>query len=106
MECHLRVAGGRMFLMALKIQTIDMRGSSAEAAIAAMRAKLAPSGNIVSEAGRRKTIEVFGQALSPVEVVERICADVKANGLAAVLRYSKQLDGAELTSGTLRAPAA
>ena len=69
-------------------------------------AKLAPSGNVVSEAGRRKTIEVFGEPLSPGEVVERICADVKADGLAAVLRYSKQLDGAELTAETLRVPAA
>ena len=92
--------------MALKIQTIDTRDGAADAAIAALRAKLAPSGNVVSEAGRRKTIEVFGEPLSPGEVVERICADVKADGLAAVLRYSKQLDGADLTAGTLRVPAA
>jgi histidinol dehydrogenase len=92
--------------MALEIQTIDTRDGAANASIAALRAKLAPSGNVVSESGRRKTIEVFGEPLSPAEVVERICADVKANGLAAVLRYSKQLDGAELTSGTLRVPSA
>jgi histidinol dehydrogenase len=92
--------------MALEIQTIDTRDGAADAAIAALRAKLAPSGNVVSEAGRRKTIEVFGEPLSPGEVVERICADVKADGLAAVLRYSKQLDGAELTAETLRVPAA
>ncbi len=92
--------------MALKIQTIDTRDGAAEAAIAALCAKLAPSGNVVSKAGRRKTIEVFGEPLSPAEVVERICADVKADGLAAVLRYSKQLDGAVLTAETLRVPAA
>ena len=83
--------------MALKIQQIDTRDGSAKAAIAALRAKLAPSGNVVSEAGRKKTIEVFGEPLSPAAVVERICADVNADGLAAVLRYSKRLDGAELT---------
>ena len=92
--------------MALKIQTIDTRDGAADAAIAVLRAKLAPSGNVVSEAGRRKTIEVFGEPLSPGEVVERICADVKANGLAAVLRYTQAMDGAELTAGTLRVPAA
>ena len=54
--------------------------------------------------GRR--LKCFGEPLSPAEVVKRICADVKANSLAAVLRYSKQLDGADLTAGTLRVPAA
>jgi histidinol dehydrogenase len=92
--------------MILKIQQIDTRDGTADAAIAALRAKLAPSGNVVSDAGRKKTIEVFGEPLSPSAVVERICADVKANGLAAVLRYSKQLDGAELNAATLRVPAA
>ena len=49
--------------MAPKIQQIDVRKPGAEAAIAALRAKLAPSGDVVSEAGRRKTIEVFGEPL-------------------------------------------
>ena len=58
------------------IQRIDTRQPDAQAAIAQLRAKLAPSGNVVSEAGRQKTIEVFGEPLSPAEVVERICSDV------------------------------
>lgn len=92
--------------MALKIQQIDTRNGAADAAIAALRAKLAPSGNVVSEAGRKKTIEVFGEPLSPAAVVERICGDVKTDGLAAVLRYSKRLDGAGLSGATLRVPQA
>src|SRR4051794_39828276 len=92
--------------MSLKIQHIDTRKPGSAEAIAALRAKLAPSGNMVSEAGKRKTIEVFGEPLTPAQVVERICADVRANGLAAVLRYTSQLDGAELTAATLRVPAA
>jgi histidinol dehydrogenase len=59
---------------------------------------------VVSEAGRRRTIEVFGQPLSPAEVAERICRDVKAEGMAAVLRYGKKLDGAELTAESIRVP--
>jgi histidinol dehydrogenase len=92
--------------MPLNIQRIDARRGDAQAAIAALRAKLAPSGNIVSEAGRRKTVEVFGRPLSPAEVVERICSDVRTQGLAAVFRYTAKLDGAELTAETLRVPAA
>ncbi len=91
--------------MPLQIQRIDTRKSDAPAAIARLRAKLAPSGNVVSEAGRRKTVEVFGQPLTPAEVVERICSDVRAEGLDAVLRYSAKFDGAELTADTLRVPA-
>jgi histidinol dehydrogenase len=92
--------------MPLNIRRIDARRGDAQAAIAELRAKLAPSGNIVSEAGRRKTVEVFGEPLAPAEVVERICSDVRTQGLAAVLRYTAKLDGAELTAETLRVPAA
>lgn len=86
----------------LQIQRIDARRDDVTAALDALRAKLSPSGNVVSEAGRRKTLEVFGEALSPAQVVERICADVRKQGLAAVLDYSRQLDRAELTAETIR----
>ncbi len=75
------------------------------AGIDALRAKLSPAGNVVSEAGRRRTVEVFGEPLSPQQVVERICGDVKSRGLAAVLEYSKMLDRAELTAQTVRVSA-
>jgi histidinol dehydrogenase len=91
--------------MPLKIQRIDARCGDAQAAIAQLRAKLAPGGNVVSEAGRRKTLEVFGKPLSPAEVVEQICSDVRTQGLPAVLRFTAKLDGAELTAETLRVPA-
>lgn len=81
---------------------IDVRTPGQEAALAELRAKLAPEGNVVSEAGRRKTVEVFGEPLTPAQVVERICGDVKAHGVAAVLEYNRKLDGAELTADTLR----
>jgi histidinol dehydrogenase len=90
--------------MPLEIQRIDTRQPEAQAALAALRAKLAPSGNVVSEAGRQKTLEVFGTAMAPTEVVERICSDVRAQGLDAVLRYTSQLDGAQLSANTLRVP--
>jgi histidinol dehydrogenase len=90
--------------MAFKIQRIDTQKAGAEAAIAALRAKLAPGGNVVSDAGRRKTIEVFGEPLTPTEVVERICGDVQRNGLEAVLRYTSQLDGKQLEADTVRVP--
>lgn len=86
----------------LEIQRIDARRDDVTAALDGLRAKLSPSGNMVSEAGKRRTIEVFGEPLTPVQVVERICDDVRQQGLAAVLDYSRKLDRAELTAGTIR----
>lgn len=86
----------------LKIARIDARRPESAGEIDELRRQLAPEGNVVSEAGRRKTIEVFGEPLTPVEVVERICDDVRARGLDAVLEYTAKLDGAELTADTLR----
>ncbi len=88
------------------IPHLDTRDASAAAALAELREKLSPRGNIVSPAGRQRTIDVFGEPLSPQQVVERICRDVREQGLAAVLDYSQKLDGAELTADALRVPAA
>jgi histidinol dehydrogenase len=88
----------------LKIQRIDARQGNIEPALDALRQKLGPAGNVVSEAGRRRTMEVFGEPLFPQQVVERICSDVKSRGLAAVLEYSQKLDKAELTPQTIRVP--
>ncbi|HEV3004141.1 MAG TPA: histidinol dehydrogenase, partial [Pirellulales bacterium] len=60
---------------------IDARRDDARLAIAALRDRLRPSGSVVSEAGRRTTIEVFGEPLTPAQVVERICGEVRERGL-------------------------
>ncbi|QDT00086.1 histidinol dehydrogenase [Adhaeretor mobilis] len=86
----------------MNIERIDTSEPTSGEQIAALRAKLAPEGNVVSEAGRQKTIEVFGEPLSPVEVVERICGDVRDRGLAAVLEYTSKLDGKDLSDSQLR----
>lgn len=90
---------------ALSIQTIDCRHNDAREVLDRLRDKLSPRGNIVSDAGRQRTIELFGEPLSPQQVVERICDDVRAGGLTSVLEYSRKLDGKELTEETLRVSA-
>lgn len=89
----------------LNIRRIDSRREDIRAAMAELRAKLSPQGNIVSEAGRQRTIDVFGEPLSPQQVVERICRDVQTKGVAAVLDYSARIDKAQLTADTIRVPA-
>jgi histidinol dehydrogenase len=89
-------------VQALAIDRIDTRHDDVDAKLAALRENLSPAGNVVSEVGRRRTIEVFGEPLTPQQVVERICGDVRSRRLAAVLEYSKKLDQAELTAETIR----
>jgi histidinol dehydrogenase len=86
----------------LKIERIDSRSADARAALLRLRESLSPRGNIVSEAGRQRTREVFGEELTPQQVVERICRDVRESGLPAVLDYSRRIDRAELTPSTIR----
>src|SRR5688500_19493809 len=89
----------------LNITRIDTRRDDARRALAELRERLSPRGNIVSEEGRRRTIEVFGEPLTPLQVVKRICDDVRSRGLAAVLDYCARIDKAELTPSTIRVPA-
>ncbi|MEO2045048.1 MAG: histidinol dehydrogenase [Pirellulales bacterium] len=88
----------------LTIQRIDTRQSGATEEIAQLQARLAPDGNVVSEASRNKTIEVFGEPLTPVQVVDRICEDVRQQGVEAILKYTTLLDGATLSADQLRVP--
>jgi len=88
----------------LNILRIDTRRDDVRAAMATLRQRLSLRGDVVSEAGRKLTIEVFGEPLSPVQVVERICRDVQERGLPAVLDYSARIDKAQLTAETLRVP--
>jgi len=91
-------------MSSLAIRIIDATTAEAESALAELREKRSPRGDVVSPEGRRRTFEVFGQPLTPAEVVDRICCDVRDRGLPAVLEYTSKLDGADLTAETLRVP--
>jgi len=84
------------------MRRIDCSTDDAKQAIVALRRELSPDGNVVSPAGKARTIAAFGEPLAPRQVVERICADVAARGLEAVLDYSRRIDGATLEIGQVR----
>jgi histidinol dehydrogenase len=86
----------------LRIPIIDSSRDDAAAQLEALREKLSPRGDIVSESGRARTEALFGAALSPQQVAERICRDVQRDGLSAVLDYTARLDGKQLSAQTLR----
>lgn len=86
----------------LKLLRIDSRRDDLVSQLDALRERLSPRGNVVSEAGRKRTIDVFGAPLTPGQVVERICEDVRSQGLPALLDYARRLDKATLTGETIR----
>ncbi|MCL4193248.1 MAG: histidinol dehydrogenase [Thermoguttaceae bacterium] len=89
----------------LNILRIDSRRDDIGAAMAELRRRLSPRGDVVSQAGRERTIRIFGEPLSPLQVVERICRDVEERGLDAVIEYTERIDGVRLTRETIRVSA-
>jgi histidinol dehydrogenase len=88
--------------MPLAIPFIDCTRDDASRLFAELRERLSPRSDVVSEAGRQRTISLFGAPLSPQQVVEQICRDVRERGLPAVLDYTAKLDGRTLTAESLR----
>jgi len=86
----------------LAIQTIDCRTANASELVEALRQKLSLQGDIVSAAGRQRTIELFGSPLTPRQVVEQICRDVRTGGRSALLGWGHKLDRRELTPAEWR----
>jgi histidinol dehydrogenase len=84
------------------IRRIDCSRDDAHRLLADLRAELSPQGNVVSPAGTARTIAAFGEPLAPSQVVERICTDVAARGLLAVLDYTRRLDGVTLEPSQVR----
>jgi histidinol dehydrogenase len=91
--------------MTLNIRRIDCGRDDAREAILELRRQLSPRGDVVSPEGRARTMAAFGEALSPQQVVERICADVRSRGMEAVLDYTARLDGRTLDPGQVRVTA-
>ncbi len=87
------------------IRRIVLAEATAAEQLEELRRQLSPQGNVVSPRGRALTEAVFGQALSPIQVVERVCEDVRRRGLEALLHYTEHFDKVRLTSGDLRVSA-
>jgi len=86
----------------LTVRRIQLGSSGAADQLARLRAQLSAEGNVVSARGRELTERVFGEALPPTRVVERICADVRQRGREAVFHYTEQFDRVRLGADTLR----
>lgn len=86
----------------VNVRRIDCADAQAADQLAALRTQINSLGDVVSPRGRELTLKVFGEELTPQQVVERICTDVRTRKLAAVLHYTEQLDHARLEPATVR----
>lgn len=87
---------------ALKLRRIDLTANTAAAQITKLRDQFRYDSEVVSAAGKKLTMAVFGEQLSPARAVERICNDVRDKGLSAVLNYTEQFDKVKLKADAIR----
>ncbi len=85
-------------------QRIDLAEPDGRVRLEALRDRLGSQGDVISPASRQRTIDVFGEPLTPRQVVAKICEDVRQQGLAALLDYTRRIDRAEVTSESLFVP--
>lgn len=84
------------------MRRITYRADDAAEELQRLCRQLGLQADIVSPRSRELTERVFGAALTPAQVVERICSDVKQRGAEAVFHYTEQFDKVRLTPETLR----
>jgi len=89
-------------MASLKLRRIDLTANNATAQITKLRDQFRYDSEVVSTAGKKLTLAVFGEALSPMRAVERICSEVREKGLPAVLSYTEQFDKVKLKPDALR----
>ncbi|MGF1579560.1 MAG: histidinol dehydrogenase [Gemmataceae bacterium] len=89
----------------LQLKRISCDHPDALEGLRRLRKQLSSHADVISEKGRQLTEAVFGEPLSPVRVVERVCKDVQQNGLEALLRYSEHFDKRKLDATTFRVSA-
>jgi histidinol dehydrogenase len=86
----------------MKLRRIDCGDPKASKQFSDLRRQISHHGEVVTPRSRELTRKVFGEALPPVKAVERICADVQAKGLSAVLHYIEQFDKVKLKPSEIR----
>ncbi len=82
------------------MKRIDLRAAG-EAEIIEILSKPAFDEVLISEKIRERIFRTFGEALSPLKLVEKIVGDVRTRGDAAVLEYMAKIDGVSLAPSGL-----
>ncbi|MFN9594497.1 MAG: histidinol dehydrogenase [Pirellulaceae bacterium] len=88
----------------LALVQIDARGPLQQEAWSRLWKRWVGEGQVVSQRSRDLTMAVFGEPLSPQQVVERICGEVRREGSEALVRYSQKLDRSDRPVDQIRVP--
>ena len=88
------------------MRLIDCSAANGAEELLRLRTLLGAEGQVVSERSRELTRRVFGEDLTPFQVVDRVCDSVRTEGLPALLRFTEHFDRAKLTPETMRVSAA
>ena len=83
---------------------LDTSARDFEERLEELRKKLSPDGTVVSERSAQLTMSLFGEAISPQQLVGRICREVRIQGTQAVLKYARALDDPRMDASRLRVP--
>jgi histidinol dehydrogenase len=87
---------------ALKLRRIDLSANNAAAQITKLRDQFRYDAEVATAAGKKLTLAVFGEHLTPARAVERVCNEVRDKGLPAVLAYTEQFDKVKLKADQIR----
>ena len=88
----------------LKVRRIDLSASNSRQQLNKLRSQFRIDANVVTAQSKKLTQAVFGESLSPMQAVERICTTVRDDGLKAVLDFTAKFDKVKLTPETIRVP--
>lgn len=92
-------------MASLKIRRFDCTGSDGQKQLNKLRDHFHHHSETLSPRAKKLSQLAFGEVLWPTRAVERICQDVREQGLKAVLRYTEVFDKVKLTPQTVRVSA-
>ncbi len=89
-------------MAALKVRRIDLAANNAATQIAKLRDQFRIDADSVTPQSKKLTLAVFGEHLTPVRAVERICTDIRDKGLESLVHYTEQFDKVKMKPDMLR----
>ena len=89
-------------MAALKVRRIDLAANNAANQIAKLRDQFRIDADSVTPQSKKLTLAVFGEHLTPVRAVERICTDIRDKGLESLVHYTEQFDKVKMKPDMLR----
>jgi histidinol dehydrogenase len=86
----------------LKVRRIDLSANNARQQLARLQEQHRPDADALTPQGKKLTQAVFGKVLTPAQAVERICTDIRDQGVESVISYTELFDKVKLKPEQIR----